>query len=196
MERGGFPEPCLAEQAEDADRWRRQYFTDLIREDDAPDRMQTVRKQYASRAHTLRQRYFRRRSGVDRLQSAPRRIPGAGAHSRCSQLAQEHGGLALRKSVYLGIDHDRFLTSGPLRLETFESSVRDLVVSPDTTRTASQGPSVGDLQVVSAASQSIRHVQGWQGCEQGNMRLSGHRYCELTGFFDLRGSRLGVFSTR
>ena len=33
MERGGFPEPCLAEQAEDADRWRRQYFTDLIRED-------------------------------------------------------------------------------------------------------------------------------------------------------------------
>jgi len=31
--RGGFPEPCLAESAEDADRWRRQYFTDLIRED-------------------------------------------------------------------------------------------------------------------------------------------------------------------
>ncbi|MFZ4538389.1 ATP-binding protein [Propionivibrio sp.] len=33
MERGGFPEPCLAERAEDAERWRRQYFTDLIRED-------------------------------------------------------------------------------------------------------------------------------------------------------------------
>ena len=33
MERGGFPEPCLAEKAEDAERWRRQYFTDLIRED-------------------------------------------------------------------------------------------------------------------------------------------------------------------
>lgn len=33
MVRGGFPEPCLAEKAEDADRWRRQYFTDLIRED-------------------------------------------------------------------------------------------------------------------------------------------------------------------
>jgi hypothetical protein len=33
MQRGGFPEPCLAETAEDADRWRRQYFTDLIRED-------------------------------------------------------------------------------------------------------------------------------------------------------------------
>jgi predicted AAA+ superfamily ATPase len=33
MQRGGFPEPCLAERAEDADRWRRQYFTDLIRED-------------------------------------------------------------------------------------------------------------------------------------------------------------------
>ena len=33
MERGGFPEPCLAETAEDAERWRRQYFTDLIRED-------------------------------------------------------------------------------------------------------------------------------------------------------------------
>lgn len=33
MARGGFPEPCLAESAEDADRWRRQYFTDLIRED-------------------------------------------------------------------------------------------------------------------------------------------------------------------
>lgn len=33
MQRGGFPEPCLAEDAETADRWRRQYFTDLIRED-------------------------------------------------------------------------------------------------------------------------------------------------------------------
>jgi len=33
MERGGFPEPCLAASVEDAERWRRQYFTDLIRED-------------------------------------------------------------------------------------------------------------------------------------------------------------------
>lgn len=33
IERGGFPEPCLAETQEDAERWRRQYFTDLIRED-------------------------------------------------------------------------------------------------------------------------------------------------------------------
>ena len=33
MQRGGFPEPCLAETAQDADRWRQQYFTDLIRED-------------------------------------------------------------------------------------------------------------------------------------------------------------------
>jgi hypothetical protein len=33
LERGGFPEPCLADKTEDADRWRRQYFTDLIRED-------------------------------------------------------------------------------------------------------------------------------------------------------------------
>jgi predicted AAA+ superfamily ATPase len=33
MERGGFPEPCLAGSVEDAERWRRQYFTDLIRED-------------------------------------------------------------------------------------------------------------------------------------------------------------------
>lgn len=33
MQRGGFPEPCLADLPEDADRWRRQYFTDLIRED-------------------------------------------------------------------------------------------------------------------------------------------------------------------
>jgi len=33
IERGGFPEPCLAEHANDAQRWRRQYATDLIRED-------------------------------------------------------------------------------------------------------------------------------------------------------------------
>jgi predicted AAA+ superfamily ATPase len=31
--RGGFPEPCLAETESDANRWRQQYFTDLIRED-------------------------------------------------------------------------------------------------------------------------------------------------------------------
>jgi len=31
--RGGFPEPCLAPNAIEADRWRAQYFTDLIRED-------------------------------------------------------------------------------------------------------------------------------------------------------------------
>jgi predicted AAA+ superfamily ATPase len=33
MERGGFPEPCLAATAEHADRWRAQYLTDLVRED-------------------------------------------------------------------------------------------------------------------------------------------------------------------
>lgn len=33
MQRGGFPEPCLAQNPEDAERWRRQYFTDIIRED-------------------------------------------------------------------------------------------------------------------------------------------------------------------
>ncbi|MEI7842040.1 MAG: DUF4143 domain-containing protein [Gallionellaceae bacterium] len=33
LERGGFPEPCLANDAIQADRWRAQYFTDLIRED-------------------------------------------------------------------------------------------------------------------------------------------------------------------
>ena len=33
MARGGSPEPCLAENPDDADRWRLQYFTDLIRED-------------------------------------------------------------------------------------------------------------------------------------------------------------------
>ena len=31
--RGGFPEPCLAADATQADRWRTQYFNDLIRED-------------------------------------------------------------------------------------------------------------------------------------------------------------------
>ena len=33
LERGGFPEPCLTESAVDADRWRAQYATDLVRED-------------------------------------------------------------------------------------------------------------------------------------------------------------------
>ncbi len=33
LERGGFPEPCLATDLIQADRWRAQYFTDLIRED-------------------------------------------------------------------------------------------------------------------------------------------------------------------
>lgn len=33
MERGGFPEPCLAVDSVQADRWRMQYFNDLIRED-------------------------------------------------------------------------------------------------------------------------------------------------------------------
>jgi predicted AAA+ superfamily ATPase len=33
IERGGFPEPCLAVENTSAERWRRQYFTDLIRED-------------------------------------------------------------------------------------------------------------------------------------------------------------------
>lgn len=33
LERGGFPEPALAESVVEAERWRRQYFTDLIRED-------------------------------------------------------------------------------------------------------------------------------------------------------------------
>ena len=33
IEQGGFPEPCLAERPDDAQRWRRQYATDLIRED-------------------------------------------------------------------------------------------------------------------------------------------------------------------
>jgi len=33
LTRGGFPEPCLAASATEADRWRAQYATDLIRED-------------------------------------------------------------------------------------------------------------------------------------------------------------------
>jgi uncharacterized protein len=33
LERGGFPEPALAEIDEEAQRWRREYFNDLIRED-------------------------------------------------------------------------------------------------------------------------------------------------------------------
>jgi uncharacterized protein len=33
LERGGFPEPALTESDEEAQRWRRDYFTDLIRED-------------------------------------------------------------------------------------------------------------------------------------------------------------------
>jgi hypothetical protein len=33
MARGGFPEPCLADTDADADRWRAQYATDLVRED-------------------------------------------------------------------------------------------------------------------------------------------------------------------
>ncbi|MDO8349933.1 MAG: ATP-binding protein [Gallionella sp.] len=33
LERGGFPEPCLATDIVQADRWRAQYFNDLIRED-------------------------------------------------------------------------------------------------------------------------------------------------------------------
>lgn len=33
LERGGFPEPCLAASNEDAERWRRQYFDGLVRYD-------------------------------------------------------------------------------------------------------------------------------------------------------------------
>ncbi len=33
LERGGFPEPCLAASDDDAQRWRRQYFDGLIRDD-------------------------------------------------------------------------------------------------------------------------------------------------------------------
>ena len=33
LARGGFPEPCLADDAVQADRWRQQYITDLVRED-------------------------------------------------------------------------------------------------------------------------------------------------------------------
>ena len=33
LERGGFPEPCLATENEQAERWRRQYFDGLVRND-------------------------------------------------------------------------------------------------------------------------------------------------------------------
>ena len=33
LTRGGFPEPALADQETDAQRWRNEYFTDLVRED-------------------------------------------------------------------------------------------------------------------------------------------------------------------
>ena len=33
LKRGGFPEPCLAAADEDAERWRNDYFSDLVRED-------------------------------------------------------------------------------------------------------------------------------------------------------------------
>ncbi len=33
LQRGGFPEPCLAEEPVQAERWRAQYLTDLVRED-------------------------------------------------------------------------------------------------------------------------------------------------------------------
>ena len=33
LERGGFPEPCLAESNDEAQRWRRQYFDGLVRND-------------------------------------------------------------------------------------------------------------------------------------------------------------------
>jgi predicted AAA+ superfamily ATPase len=33
IERGGLPEPFMAEEAVQAERWRQQYFTDLVRED-------------------------------------------------------------------------------------------------------------------------------------------------------------------
>ena len=33
LERGGFPEPCLAPDNEQAERWRRQYFDGLVRND-------------------------------------------------------------------------------------------------------------------------------------------------------------------
>ncbi len=33
LERGGFPEPCLAVSNQDAERWRRQYFDGLVRND-------------------------------------------------------------------------------------------------------------------------------------------------------------------
>jgi uncharacterized protein len=33
LSRGGFPEPCLAAEESDAQRWRNTYFTDMLRED-------------------------------------------------------------------------------------------------------------------------------------------------------------------
>ena len=33
LKRGGFPEPCLAATDEEADRWRSEYFSDLVRQD-------------------------------------------------------------------------------------------------------------------------------------------------------------------
>ena len=33
LKRGGFPEPCLVTTDEEADRWRSEYFSDLVRED-------------------------------------------------------------------------------------------------------------------------------------------------------------------
>ncbi|MBA3592406.1 MAG: ATP-binding protein [Pseudomonadota bacterium] len=33
LQRGGFPEPCLADTDEEAARWRAEYFSDLVRED-------------------------------------------------------------------------------------------------------------------------------------------------------------------
>lgn len=33
LQRGGFPEPCLAETEQEAARWRTEYFSDLVRED-------------------------------------------------------------------------------------------------------------------------------------------------------------------
>ena len=33
LQRGGFPEPCLADTPEEAERWRRQYFDGLVRND-------------------------------------------------------------------------------------------------------------------------------------------------------------------
>ena len=56
LERGGFPEPALAESEEQAQRWRREYFTDLIREDVLEfSRLQEVNAMRLF-AQTLRQR--------------------------------------------------------------------------------------------------------------------------------------------